>query len=272
MDNSIESSKIKKKPWKKNLYENKDYDDNYTHEPTFLKDLERNKNIQIFTLSESIKGATLLNNQISCITAFLIVFYLLYDNILQPTFVLAISGISTFIGYSIFIGGSYKLLNLSDDLKTVITVLFFGYIFSPLLYRLTDSVSTDTIFSLTFFVFFLNLIFFNYGLPAAIVSKPISINSAIFGSICLASRLSSSHHAFVLLVVSVQFFVLYPMFTEKFWKSYFIIPIICCCSLILFIYSLSILMTYLFVMIFINFFCPWLFVRLQKYKNNIHGP
>jgi len=196
----------------------------------------------------------------------------MYSQNVQPTFVLGITGLFTFIGYIIFIGGPYNLIYIIDDIKTVITVLFFGYIFSPLLYRLTDSVSTDTIFSLTFFVFFLNLIFFDYGLPAAIVSKPISVNSAIFGSICLASRLSSSHHAFVLLVVSVKFFVLYPMFIQKFWKPILIIPIISCCSIILYIYSLPILITYLFVMIFINLFCPWMFVRLQKYKNNIHGP
>jgi len=145
----------------------------------------------------------------------------MYSQNVQPTFVLGITGLFTFIGYIIFIGGPYNLIYIIDDIKTVITVLFFGYIFSPLLYRLTDSVSTDTIFSLTFFVFFLNLIFFDYGLPAAIVSKPISVNSAIFGSICLASRLSSSHHAFVLLVVSVKFFCFISDVYTKILETHF---------------------------------------------------
>uniref|UniRef100_A0A1A9VIS0 Uncharacterized protein n=2 Tax=Glossina TaxID=44049 RepID=A0A1A9VIS0_GLOAU len=115
----------KRKPWRKNLYENSDYEDNYT-DPSFLKDLKTNLHVRFFTLGEAIQ----------------------------------------------------------------------------VLHTLTYAISTDTIFSMTFFVMVLNLVFCDYGLSVAMVSKAISLNAAIFGSICLASRLPTSYHAFVLLVES----------------------------------------------------------------------
>ncbi|KAL1404522.1 hypothetical protein pipiens_005321 [Culex pipiens pipiens] len=72
-----------------------------------------------------------------------------------------------------------------EDFKTAAAVLVFVYIFSPLLRNLTDSVSMDTI---TFLVLMLHLIFYDHCVPAAIVSKGITLNAAIFGAICLTAR------------------------------------------------------------------------------------
>ena len=47
------------------------------------------------------------------------------------------------------------------------------------------------------------------------VSKAASLNTAIFGSVCLASRLPSSWHAFVTVIMAVQIFALFPMFREQ---------------------------------------------------------
>ncbi|XP_037899298.1 phosphatidylinositol N-acetylglucosaminyltransferase subunit C-like isoform X2 [Glossina fuscipes] len=44
----------KRKPWRKNLYENSDYEDNYT-DPSFLKDLKTNLHVRFFTLGEAIQ-------------------------------------------------------------------------------------------------------------------------------------------------------------------------------------------------------------------------
>merc|ERR1712080_733565 len=60
---------------------------------------------------------------------------------------------------------------------------------------------------------FIHLVFHNYGLErAAVVSNALSLNDAIFASVCLASRLASSYDAFVLLTFSVVAFVLFPIF------------------------------------------------------------
>lgn len=260
-----------RKPWQKTLYGNEGYPDNYT-DPTFLKDLQKNKNITAVTFSEAVRGASKLNNEISCVTAFLIIFHQMYMDIGSPDQILIYSTAITVCGYWMYVWKLNKFRAIGDDLKTVIGVLVFGYIFSPMLHTLTNSISTDTIFSTTFFVMFLHLVFFDYGLSDVVISKAISLNAAIFGSICLASRLATSFHAFTLLVVAMEFFVLLPIWMKTFWSLYWLAFLSLVCTYFLATISTTILVIYIFALIFINFICPYIFVYQQKYKNNIHGP
>ncbi|XP_058466465.1 phosphatidylinositol N-acetylglucosaminyltransferase subunit C [Malaya genurostris] len=261
----------KRKPWKKNLYENLDYEDNYT-DPSFLQDLKTNHNLETYTFYEAFAGASRLSQQITIVTTFLIVFHYLYTEAVSPQNILAKASIITIIGYFIYTGKNFRLNNAVEDSKTAMAVLVFGYIFSPLLHTLTDSVSTDTILSTTFVMLALHLIFFDYGISAAIVSKAISLNTAIFGSICLASRLSSSFHAFVLLEVAAVYFALGPILIARIFSIPLLLATITVCFYFLFNISLTIFWIYICVLGFINFCCPFLFVHLQKHKNNIHGP
>ncbi|XP_054731922.1 phosphatidylinositol N-acetylglucosaminyltransferase subunit C [Anastrepha obliqua] len=261
-----------RRQWQKSLYENADYDDNYT-DPSFLKELRTNLNVRLFTFEEAVKGITRLNNQVSCVTLFLVIFYLLYTGDVMPPNVLFVTGLSTSIGYIFYRGRKlFDFQCILEDSKTLLSVLVFGYLFAPLLHRLTNAISTDTIFSMTFFVLLLNLIFCDYGLSAAMVSKALSLNAAIFASICLASRLSTAFHAFALLVEAAVFFVLYPIFTSLYWHWYFLVPIfgLCCC--LLYNVSINILLFYVLFTGFINILCPYIFVAQQQYKHNIHGP
>ncbi|XP_017484703.1 PREDICTED: phosphatidylinositol N-acetylglucosaminyltransferase subunit C [Rhagoletis zephyria] len=258
--------------WRKSLYENADYDDNYT-DPSFLKDLRTNLNVRFFTFEEAFKGVTRLNNQISCVTLFLLIFYLLYSEHVTPPNVLFTAGLATSMGYIFYRGRKlFDLQFLLEDSKTLLSVLVFGYLFAPLLHRLTNAISTDTIFSMTFFVLLLNLIFCDYGLSAAMVSKALSLNAAIFAAICLASRLSTAFHAFVLLVEAAVFFVLYPIFISLYWQWYFLVPIFGVCCGLLYSISFNGFLFYVLFTGFINIFCPYIFVIQQRYKHNIHGP
>jgi len=263
------------KKWHKNLYENHDYDDNYT-DKTFLKDLKTNKNIKNINFVVATKYATRLNQQISIVIIFLIIFYKMYMNVLCPKIILINSSWIVIIGYMVYRKRNYNLNIIIDDIKTVLSVLIFGYLFSPILHTLTNSISTDKIFSTTFFIMFLHIIFYDYGISSFIVSKTISLNLAIFGTICLASRLSSSFHAFVLLVVSSEIFVLSPiLLNEKYilFSSHFVFIVIVIISVYnLYNISLSLLIIYLLLLLFINIICPYIYVTQQKYKNNIHGP
>ncbi|KAL7732298.1 hypothetical protein ACLKA6_018524 [Drosophila palustris] len=261
----------KRKPWVKNLYSNREYPDNYT-DVSFLKDLRTNLHVRRYTLGEAIGGITVLNNQISCITGFLILYHLMLSDRVAPTSILVPTCIITAIGYLYYRGSSLSMTQLGEDSKTLVTVLLFGYLFSPMLHTLTQAISTDTIYTTTFFVMLFNLMFTDYGLDVAMVSKAISLNAAIFGAICLASRLSTSYHAFVLLVEAAIFFVLYPIMIAARWHPYCMVPIfVICCGSLYFI-SRPVLYLYACSTLFINFVCPFIFVRQQRYKFNIHGP
>ncbi|XP_053672956.1 phosphatidylinositol N-acetylglucosaminyltransferase subunit C [Anopheles nili] len=267
----METPTSSRKPWRKNLYENADYEDNYT-DPSFLKDMQTNVNLKTYTLMEAFTGATRLSQQISVVTAFLVIFQHLYTERIGANAIFFQSAVGTILGYFIYAGRDVQLTKFVEDSKTAVAVVMFGFICSPLLHTLTNSISTDTIFSMTFFVLILHLVFFDYGISAALVSKAISLNAAIFGSICLASRLSSSLHAFVLLEVAAVFFALGPFLVRKLYSIELLVISIAVCSYFLYSISHIILYTYLSALAFVNLFCPWLFVRLQRYKNNINGP
>lgn len=261
----------RREPWKKILFGNIGYPDNYT-DPTFLKDLQKNKNVKIFEFKEAFLGVTKLNFQISTVTAFLLIFHAMYVDHIEPNAILIYSSLATVVGYIIYIRNEFSISTFSDHMKTVLSVLVFGYISSPLLHTLTHSISTDTIFTMTFFVMFFHLIFFDYGVPAFMVSTALSLNAAIFGAICLSSRLSSSFHAFTLLIVSSEFFALLPIFMERFWSPFWMLVIAIVSSYFLLKVSFSVWLTYSIISFFVNFVCPYVFVDQQKHKNNIHGP
>uniref|UniRef100_A0AAG5DCD8 Phosphatidylinositol N-acetylglucosaminyltransferase subunit C n=1 Tax=Anopheles atroparvus TaxID=41427 RepID=A0AAG5DCD8_ANOAO len=267
MDNPTTS----RRPWKKNLYENREYADNYT-DPSFLKDMKTNTNLKTYTAAEAFTGATRLSQQISMVTVFLVIFHHLYTERIGPKTIFFQSAVGTIVGYFIYAGRDIQVAKFIEDSKTAVAVLVFGFIFSPLLHTLTNSISTDTIFSMTFFVLVVHLICFDYGISGALVSKAISLNAAIFGSICLASRLSSALHAFVLLEVAAVFFALGPFLVCKLYSIQLLVLSMAVCCYFLHSISHTILCTYVCALAFVNVFCPWLFLRLQKYKNNINGP
>lgn len=278
-----------KKPWQKTLYGNEGYPDNYT-DPLFLKDLQKNVNVQTFKFPEAVLGATKLTHQVSLIVVFLLIFNNLYTqpHYIQPEYLLIGSCVTTVFGYILYaflhyatreqhLANSYRIIR--DDMKTAISFLVFGYILSPMLHSLSNSISTDTIFTVTFFVFLLHLICFDYGLPASIVSNAISLSAVIFGALCLASRLSASFHAFVLLVVAVQLFALYPYVAKSLERNSYlivrIVPVVCVVAITSL--CLARIAPILFIinsmtMVFIQFLYPLVFCYVQKYKNNIHGP
>ena len=99
------------------------------------------------------------------------------------------------------------------------TLMYYSFLFileikahSLYFLQLTDTISTDTIYTMTFLVLLIHLLFHDYGLRSSFVSHPLSLNAGLFAAVCLASRLPTSFDAFVLLSASVQTFVLYPIF------------------------------------------------------------
>lgn len=267
-------TKPTKEPWRKVLYGNRDYEDNYT-DPSFLKDMKTNYNLKEYTFTECFKGVTYVSQEISCVTLFLIIFCHLYKDDVQPERLLLNSSILTGLGYVVYICsglGCFKLSSMKEDSKTVAVVLLFGYMFSPLLQSLTNSISTDTIFSNTFIILFFHLLLHDYGVDGFLVSRTKSLNCGIFASICLASRLSTAHHSFVLLVIAAEVFVLKPLLFEKIWKPWMLFPMISVTIHYLIDISQMWSVIYLSTLTFVNVVCPFIFQKLNQRKCTISGP
>lgn len=198
----------------------------------------------------------------------------MYNNWIHTHTVIYLSitvGCVCYFMYS-YIEGGFLLMHF----KIVLIYIVIGYILSPVLHTLTDTVSTDTIYAWAVIMMLVHLMFFDYNVPAAFVSKSLSINAAIFSSVCLVSRLSTPFDAFVLLTISVKLFVLSPQLFEsvlhsKLFVTLFVITLF---VTVISLYTVSgVLLCYFVVFVlFLSGYCPVMFVRWQKYKDNIYGP
>lgn len=268
-------------PWQKTLYGNAGYPDNHT-DITFLKDLQTNKHVRQFSYGEAIAGAARLTHQISSCCLFLRIFHAMYTQQIRAESVLAYSTVGTLFSYVLFIslpqqqrgGQDPTPRRILDHGKTVLAVLVSGYILAPMMHTLTDSISTDTIFTVTFVVLLVHLIFFDYGLPAFVASNAISLNAALFGSICLASRLPTAFDAFALLCVAAEFFVLLPRLVQQLWHPALVTPWMAACVWTLSAPQSSSVLLGLYALgaVLVNALCPAVFVHMQQYKKTIHGP
>lgn len=263
------TKQVFKKPWKKNLYENDEYPDNYT-DKSFLDERKKNLYIRKVTFAEACLGAGLLSQQICVVIIFTCIFIYLYNEWLDPVDVIIYSGCLSVFIYCVLFFGNYKFLKTSRTLGCYIICI---YLLSPVLKTLTETISTDTIYSTTVCMMIIHLIFFDYGVPALIVSSSLSLNAAIFGAVCLASRLPTSISVTAFLHITVQCFALAPLFLTKIGFSFYTLIALVTLTAIM-LYSVSRVMVNFFLITvgFINLVCPYFFIKWYSYKDNIYGP
>ncbi|XP_050549066.1 phosphatidylinositol N-acetylglucosaminyltransferase subunit C [Daktulosphaira vitifoliae] len=258
------------RPWQKNLYSNEEYPDNYT-DKSFLEELKKNLHVRKLTLYEAILGASLITQRLCVVILFALSFYTLNNNLASPLFLLIIFSTFNFIMYLVHYE-NYKTIPFWL-FKSTIAFILSGYILSPVLKTLTETISTDTIYATTTFMLCIHLIFFDYGVSAVIVSTSLSLNAALFGSICLCSRLPSAFHVFVLISIAVQCFAVSPILLSPIKSSiklllFFVVVTFILCTRA----SQLISGLFVFTVVFINIVCPYFFIKWHSFKDNIYGP
>ncbi|XP_076756727.1 phosphatidylinositol glycan anchor biosynthesis class C [Xylocopa sonorina] len=259
--------------WQKNLYENRGLPDNYT-DNSFLEQLRKNIKPHNVTLIEAITFGATICIQLNIVILFVIIFVWLNKEWASPDVIFVSSVVLTVFGYFIYcFKEPNTLIELTKHIRTVLIFLTFGYILSPVLKTLTETISTDTIYAMAILMFLVHLIFSKYGSLQISLSDSLSITSSIFGSLMLASRLKSPLHAFSLLTVSVQCFVLLPLLMHKL-SSKILISNFLTFSTLYFLLLISQTLSYVFVatILFLHFICPFWYIKCQKYKDNIYGP
>jgi len=255
--------------WSKVLYKKTGHPDNYT-DSDFLKELKRNLHFKPVLAQSAILASTRISTRISITVLFWIVFLQLNDNNSYWKI--------TYGAFTFFIAVAYTISNrfgsVSSVLKNVVLFLAFGYACTPVLQSLTDTISTDSIYAMTSFLMLIHLVFHQYESNEYNVSSPyLSLNAAVCGAICLASRLSDTKDAFILLTLAAQAFALFPELYET--LGY---PLVAfgasTISAALAVFSISEVAAamFLFLLLLINIVFPLCFVWAQKYKDNIYGP
>jgi phosphatidylinositol glycan class C protein len=159
-----------------------------------------------------------------------------------------------------------------DFTRSTLICLLGGFIVSPILKTLTESISTDTVYAMVTLMILLHVIFFDYGIESAIVSPPISLNAALFGAVCLASRLSTIS-AFTLLIFAADIFVLVSLIRLQLEKKVSR-EIRTCISAAVIVISITSVWTrttivrvsYLMLLLLMNVVFPFCFFKLQNMK------
>lgn len=273
----------RRKPWRKVLYEDQGVPDNYV-DKSFLDEMRKNLNTRTYQFWSVVSESGTVSQQLSSVCIFVTAFVYMDFGYLSPSLLFVASSLLTLAGcllFDLLDGGALRSESKRtrvDDVKSCIVVLSSVYVLSPVLKTLTDTISTDTIYAMTTFMLGMNLLLYDYGTRAAIVSRSASLNASIFASVCLASRLPSSWHVFATVTFAMQLFALFPSLRRQLKMQLPSSHVLVTWTLVLIAVAMLWPLSQLFALLLalvhlaITFFCPFWLIQLQRFKNNIHGP
>lgn len=265
-------------PWRKVLYERQPFPDNYVDQ-RFLEELRRNIRVHQYSYWAVVREAGLVSQQLSCVALFLTLWsYMEQGNVSPSTLLWNGLGCSV-LGYALYeaLGGaSRRERNRCADLQSAAVFMAFIFGFSPVLKTLTESVSTDTVYAMSAGMLMTHLVFFPYTQPS--LPGSLSLNAALFASVCLASRLPGTLHTFAMLSCALIIFALWPSLLQQLrhaakWTLPWAAGTVCVCGVVSVgtLWPAGALLLFLSLVV-LTLVCPLLLVRLQRHKDNIHGP
>lgn len=213
----------------------------------------------------------MITQRLCIVVIFTLSFYTLNYDLISPLLLLISTSSFSFIIYLLLHENS-KIVPFWL-MKSACAFVMSGYILSPVLKTLTETISTDTIYATTTVMMCVHLVFFDYGVSAVIVSTSLSLNAALFGSICLCSRLQTAFHVFVFITIAVQCFAVSPILLSPIKSSITVLLSFVTVTFLLCI-KVSSLISGLFLctVVFVNLVCPYYFVKWHSFKDNIYGP
>ncbi|XP_017284255.1 phosphatidylinositol N-acetylglucosaminyltransferase subunit C [Kryptolebias marmoratus] len=268
-------------PWRKVLWERQPFPDNYVDQ-RFLEELRRNEGIRQYRYWAVVKEAGFVGQQLSCVAVFITLWLYMEQGLLAPEVLLWTSLSCAMLGYGLHQAltsqaesGCETRTHLAD-LQSAALFLSFTFGFSPVLKTLTESVSTDTVYAMSAVMLLAHLVSFPYGKPSPPGS--LSLNAALFASVCLASRLPGALHTFAMLTCALLVFALWPCLLQRLRENapcqFTGVCVGVCVGGVGGLASQSLGGAVLFslALVSVTLLCPLLLIWLQRHKDNIQGP
>ena len=164
----------------------------------------------------------------------------------------------------------------------LVSVLLLGL--SPVLGSLTDTVSTDTVYAMSIALLALHLLVCDYSGGSADdgSGRPtfgprggrgaVALNCALFGAVCVASRLPDTASVFAFMVFSLQLFALMPLLRSSV-KRWSVVSFAALSTLVI-AGALGVVLcvsgpgafAYAAAVVFVSVICPLWLVYSQQYK------
>lgn len=276
------SMTLKIKPeWRKILYEKQPYPDNYVERNLFLAELEKNSSVKLYTYSWLVRHSFYIMQQVSCVLIFISFFiFLLHDKVSSTTLIL-LSNTTSLLFYCCWITWVWSHSDRKAGKQAGKSAILFMMVLlglTPILKTLTEDTSHDTIWVLSTMCLVGNIVFYDYATTELRGDDSIALNAAIFASVMLASRLKSIAHVFGWMTLSIIWFALFPMLRRRIARLDKRLDLLLTFFVILLTGSLLAIIRFVLLVIYIStvligtIICPAIFVYLQRFKNEIHGP
>ncbi|XP_068449110.1 phosphatidylinositol N-acetylglucosaminyltransferase subunit C [Clinocottus analis] len=268
-------------PWRKVLWERQPFPDNYVDQ-RFLEELRRNEGIRQYRYWAVVREAGFVGEQLSCVAIFITLWLYMEQSLLSPETLLWTSLACALLGYGLHralpsqVDSGCERRTRLADLQSAAIFLSFTFGFSPVLKTLTESVSTDTVYAMSAVMLLAHLASFPYAQPSPPGS--LSLNAALFASVCLASRLPGALHTFAMITCALLVFALWPCLLQRLRGNapgrFAGVCVGVCVAGVVGLGSQwpggAVLLA--LALGSVTLLCPLLLVRLQRHKDNIQGP
>ncbi|GAW80175.1 phosphatidylinositol N-acetylglucosaminyltransferase [Plasmodium gonderi] len=280
--NSTDKSGMRKKKWRKILYEDQGYPDNYVHK-SFLSSLLTNFGIK-YKYSHVCHSMLCVNHQIILVLFLILAYHCIDKNIASHRLIYAASS-TIIILKEVLIYEVHKSINCS--FKNILdTVIIIGiiWILSPVLISLTQTHTDDTVYLVSILLLLIHLMFHNYGFiyeknENIDIFDSTSLSCVVIASVILGSRLSSIVQIFSFLFFSSTLFFYTPFIVQTIalkninYYNYVLFPLMFL-ILSLCIRSISVMLFYINLIghTFLIFVVPAFFVKKHNLKTKLEGP
>jgi phosphatidylinositol N-acetylglucosaminyltransferase subunit C len=279
------SAKQENYSWRRILYEKQPYRDNHFDPSKFFEQLVivSFADYQKYSIFDAMGNVSLLIQQFSAVAFFLAIYRFIVLGKFFLEWLWILDGLAIVIGIVFYFLFNQHFSKKSFFEFVQISILFIIClrIASPVVKTLTSAVSEDTIYATSMLLSVIHLIFHNYhdsSKHQERMADTISLNTALFTAILLASRLQTAEMVVGFVVFAVISFNLFPMVCHLLHHR---APIIqhtltvfqwLLTSIVIFMLDLTWFAIYEILIAFLWFIGPFLFLKMLKWKRVYKGP
>ncbi|VWU51369.1 phosphatidylinositol N-acetylglucosaminyltransferase, putative, partial [Hepatocystis sp. ex Piliocolobus tephrosceles] len=271
-----------KKKWKKILYEDQGYKDNYVHN-SFLNSLLTNFGVK-YNYFHVCHSMLCVNHQIIVVLFLVLSYYCIDNNITSDKFIYTVNITIIILKEILIYSEHHSFNNAFKNILDTIIIIGIIWILSPVLMSLTQTYSSDTVYLVSILLLLTHLMFHNYGFiyeknENINIFDATSLSCVVIASVILGSRLESVEQVFSFISFSSVLFFYFPFIAQTIalkninYYNYGLFPFL---MIILSIYIKLLSVTLFYVNLighmFLLLIVPAFFVKKHNLRTKLEGP
>lgn len=272
--------------WKRVLYENQKYPDNYVDPEHFFSQLRISESPGLVTYLQTFTYASLVTQQLCAVAVFFAYYKYLRLGIWTAEDIAMLNGSLILVGLLLYfllydMPSASKRAFFMEKVKVGTLFGVWLLLATPVLQTLTLSFSEDTIHALAIALVALHIAchdYFYVNSSTDNFSGTISMNAAIFTGILLASRLENHSMVMHAVLLAVLTFSLFPVIAKlvkmRSLTAHWILVVAQALTSVGLLSRVDSVLPVVFSVILCLLQCvaPMVFLQMQSFKKAFHGP